>query len=157
MGSTDARSGVRLDAALEPKDWGTQVQFAVSNIKGPLTCRLVAVRTNGASEVLSSWTVGEKGWGTAERQEPLLLSAVTALPRAEIAHLQVQSVDANGTAETLVDRAVTIVRQHEARMLMRPGFVAFGIRFVHAELRPDRGPTQSRTGRPYGSIENLGI
>jgi hypothetical protein len=101
MGSTDARSGVRLDAALEPKDWGTQVQFVVSNIKGPLTCRLVAVRTNGGSEVLSSWNVGEKGWGTAERQEPLLLSAVSALPRAEIAHLQVQAVDASGT-RTLV-------------------------------------------------------
>jgi hypothetical protein len=102
MGSTDARSGVRLDAALEPKDWGTQVQFVVSNIKGPLTCRLVAVRTNGGNVELSSWTVGEKGWGTAERPEPLLLSAVSALPRSEIAHLQVQSVEANGTAKTLV-------------------------------------------------------
>lgn len=102
MGNTDSRSEVRLDAALEPKDWGTQVQFVVSNIKGPLTCRLVAVRTNGGSVELSSWNVGEKGWGTAERQEPLLLSAVTALPRSEIAHLQVQSVDANGTAKTLV-------------------------------------------------------
>ena len=102
MGSTDARSGVRLDAALEPKDWGTQVQFVVSNIKGPLTCRLVAVRTNGGSVELSSWNVGEKGWGTAERQEPLLLTAVSALPRSEIAHLQVQAVDANGTAKTLV-------------------------------------------------------
>ena len=102
MGSTDARSGVRLDAALEPKDWGTQVQFVVSNIKGPLTCRLVAVRTNGAPVELSSWNVGEKGWGTAEREEPLLLSAVSALPRAEIAHLQVQSIEANGTVKTLV-------------------------------------------------------
>ena len=103
MASTDARSGVRLDAALEPKDWGTQVQFAVSNIKGPLTCRLVAVRTDGRSEVLSTWTVGDEGLGhrRASRQ-PLLLPAVTALPRADIAHLQVQSVAANGTAETLV-------------------------------------------------------
>lgn len=102
MGNTDARSGVRLHAALEPKDWGTQVQFAVSNIKGPLTCRLVAVRTDGRSEVLSSWTVGEKGWGTAANQQSLMLPAVTALPRSEIAHLQIQSVAANGATETLV-------------------------------------------------------
>jgi hypothetical protein len=102
MGSTDARSGVRLDAALEPKDWGTQVQFAVSNIKGPLTCRLVAIRTDGRSEVLSTWTVGEKGWGTAANQAPLLLPAVTALPRADIAHLQIQSIATNGTTENLV-------------------------------------------------------
>jgi hypothetical protein len=102
VSGTDARSGVRLDAGLEPKDWGTQVQFAVSNIKGPLTCRLVAVRTDGSSEVLSTWTVGDKGWGTAAQPEPLLLQGVTALPRAEIAHLQVQSIDRDGTTETLV-------------------------------------------------------
>jgi hypothetical protein len=102
MARTDARSGVRLDAALEPKDWGTQVQFAVSNIKGPLTCRLVAVRTDGSAEVLSTWSVGVKGWGTAQRAEPLVLPAVTALPRNAIAHLQVQSVSTNGSTETLV-------------------------------------------------------
>jgi hypothetical protein len=102
MSNSDARSGVRLDAALEPKDWGTQVQFVVGNIKGPLECRLVAVRTDGRSDVLSSWTVGDKGWGTAQRPEPLLLSAVTSLPRADIAHLQVQSVGKNGAVENLV-------------------------------------------------------
>jgi len=102
MGSTDARSGVRLDAALEPKDWGMQVQFVVSNIKGPLTCRLVVVRTDGGSEVISSWNVGEKGWGTAEREEKLLLTAVSSLPRDKIAHLQVQAVGANGATDTLV-------------------------------------------------------
>lgn len=102
VGGTDARTGVRLDAAMAAKDWGTQVQFLVSNIKGPLTCRLVAVRRDGGSEVLSTWTVGERGWGTAQQPEPLMLPAVTALPRAEIAHLQVQSVAADGSTETLV-------------------------------------------------------
>ena len=102
IGSTDPRSGVRLDAAFERKDWGTQVQFAVSDINGPRICRLVAVRTDGRAEVLSTWTIGDKGWGTAQNPAPLLLSAVTALTRAEIAHLQIQSVASNGTAETLV-------------------------------------------------------
>jgi len=102
LGGTDARSGVRAEVALERKDWGTQVSFAVSNIKGPLTCRLVAVRTDGASEVLSTWQVGEKGWGTAAQPEPLLLQAVTALPREEIAHVQIQSIDDKGATETLV-------------------------------------------------------
>jgi len=102
LGSTDARSNVRADVALEPKDWGTQVSFSVSNIKGPLTCRLVAVRTDGSSEVLSTWQVGDKGWGTAAQPEPLMLLAATALPRDEIAHLQVQSIDDKGATETLV-------------------------------------------------------
>jgi len=102
FGATDPRTDVRADVALEKKDWGTQVSFAVSNIKGPLTCRLVAVRTDGNSEVLTSWSVGERGWGTAANPDPLLLQAVTATPRDDIAHLQVQSVDAKGSTKTLV-------------------------------------------------------
>jgi Putative zinc-finger len=92
IGSTDARTGVRLDAGLKEIDLGTQIQFAVSNIKGPKECELVATGTDGSSTVLSSWTVGKTGWGTAERPEPLLLSAVTAKPRSEIANLQIREV-----------------------------------------------------------------
>jgi anti-sigma factor RsiW len=102
IGSTDARTGVRLDAGLEEKDWGTQVQFAVSNIKGPKKCELVAGGTDGSSTVLSSWTVGETGWGTAERPQPLMLSVVTAIPRDKIANLQIREVKDNGSTDTLV-------------------------------------------------------
>ena len=101
--NTDPRTGVGLAVGLEKKDWGTQVSFAVSNIDGPLTCRLVAVRTDGTTEVLSTWTVARgQGWGTGASPEPLLLMAVTAIPRDDIAHLQVQSVDSVGTTQTLV-------------------------------------------------------
>ena len=98
---TDARTGVRLDYGLEKKDWGTQVSFVVSNIKGPLTCRLMAVHTDGTSELLTTWNVNAAGWGTAEHPKPLGLLAVTATPRDNIAHLQLQSVDAKGVADTL--------------------------------------------------------
>ena len=101
-GQSDPRTGVRADVALEKKDWGTQISFAISHIKGPKTCRLIAVHTDGTSEPLVSWNVGEKGWGTAANPEPLLLQAVTATQRENIAHVQVQEVDANGTGQTLV-------------------------------------------------------
>ncbi|MGX6605830.1 anti-sigma factor family protein [Micromonosporaceae bacterium Da 78-11] len=101
-GGSDPRTGVRADVAFETKDWGTQISFAISNIKGPKTCRLIAVHTDGTSEPLVSWNVGEKGWGTAANAEPLLLQAVTATPREDIAHVTVQEVAANGTGETLV-------------------------------------------------------
>jgi hypothetical protein len=52
--------------------------------------------------VLTSWSVGEKGWGTPANPNPLLLQAVTATPRDDIAHLQVQSVDAKGATTNLV-------------------------------------------------------
>ena len=101
-GESDPRTGVRADVALEKKDWGTQISFAISNIKGPKTCRLIAVHTDGTSEPLVSWNVGEKGWGTSANPEPLLLQAVTATQREDIAHVQVQEVDANGAGQTLV-------------------------------------------------------
>ncbi|MGK5678466.1 anti-sigma factor family protein [Actinoplanes sp. URMC 104] len=99
---SDPRTGVTASAGLEAKDWGTQISFAISNIQGPKVCRLVAVHTDGTSEPLVSWKVGAKGWGTADNPEPLLLQAITATPRDEIAHVQVQEVTANGGGETLV-------------------------------------------------------
>jgi hypothetical protein len=99
---TDPRTRVSATVGLEKKDWGTQVSFAVSNITGPRTCRLVAIKTDGSSEVLTSWTVGAKGWGTATNPNPLLLQAITATSRDDIAHVQVQSVDASGATVKLV-------------------------------------------------------
>ncbi|GID26003.1 anti-sigma factor family protein [Paractinoplanes brasiliensis] len=99
---SDPRSGVQASVAFEKKTFGTQISFSIGNITGPKVCRLVAVHTDGTTEPLVSWTVGENGWGTAKNSEPLLLQAVTATPRDEIAHVQVQEVAANGAGETLV-------------------------------------------------------
>jgi hypothetical protein len=99
---SDPRTGVKADVGMEKKDWGTQIYFAISNITGPKTCRLILVHTNGTTEPLASWTVGDKGWGTAANPEPLLLPAVTSTPREDIAHIQVQEVKANGAGDTLV-------------------------------------------------------
>jgi len=102
LGGTDPRTQVRFVAGMEKKDWGTQISFAVSNVTGPRICRLVAIRLDGSSEVLTTWSVGTKGWGTPANENPLLLQAVTALSVDDIAHLQVQSVDNSGATEKLV-------------------------------------------------------
>jgi hypothetical protein len=99
----DPRTGVELNYGLATKAWGTQVSFTLSGVKGPLICSLVAVRTNGAPVVLSTWTVGENGWGTAKQPKALMLQAPTALPKDQIAHLQVTAVRPDGgKTETLV-------------------------------------------------------
>jgi Putative zinc-finger len=100
--STDPRTGVALDVGLEKKDWGTQVSFAISNLSGPITCRLVLVHADGTTEPLNSWNVGPEGWGTAAKPGPLMLQAVTATPREDIAHVQVQKISADGATEKLV-------------------------------------------------------
>jgi hypothetical protein len=102
LDGTDPRTGVSASVGFEKKAFGTQISFAISHITGPKTCRLVAVHTDGTTEPLVSWQVGEKGWGTAANSEPLLLQAITATPRDKIAHVQVQEVTPTGAGETLV-------------------------------------------------------
>ncbi|MBG0560053.1 zf-HC2 domain-containing protein [Actinoplanes aureus] len=99
---TDPRSGVAMAVGLEKKDWGTQISFAVSNVTGPKQCALVAVRRDGTSEQLATWTVGEGGWGTTANPNPLLFQAITATAREDIAHIQVQEITESGPGETLV-------------------------------------------------------
>ena len=99
---TDPRTGVHADVALEEKVWVTQMSFAISSVSCPKVCRLTIVRTDGTSENLSSWKVGDRGWGTAANPEPLMLQAVTGTQREDIAHVQVQEVSATGAADTLV-------------------------------------------------------
>jgi hypothetical protein len=102
LSGEDSRTGVKAAVGLLKKDWGTQVSFAVSNIKGPRTCQLVAVRPDASRVVLSTWNVGEKGWGTSAQGEPLLLQAATALPRDQISYVMVEDIKDNGQTETLV-------------------------------------------------------
>ena len=99
---TDNRTNVAAAVGLLQKDWGTQVSFALSGIKGPKKCALVLVHTDGTSEQVADWTVTEEGWGTAANPKPLMLQAITATPRKEIAHVRVQEITATGTGETLV-------------------------------------------------------
>jgi hypothetical protein len=96
--ATDPRTGVQLIVDFQEKDWGTQINFMVSNLTGPKECRLVMVKTDGTSETVSGWVVPEKGYGTAANPNPLELTAQTAVKRAAIAHVQVQLVDADGKA-----------------------------------------------------------
>jgi hypothetical protein len=100
--NTDPRTGVTGTVAFEQKAWGTHVKFSVGNVTGPRTCRLVAVRTDGQQEVLSTWNVDAKGWGTAANPSQLDLVADTALPRSMIARVVIQSVNNGGQTEQLV-------------------------------------------------------
>jgi hypothetical protein len=94
--ATDKVTGVHATVGLESKTFGTLVSFAVSNIKGPRKCRLVAVRNDGQSEVLSTWTVPDQGYGKSTEPPELRLEAATALPIEDIFALRVQEVGENG-------------------------------------------------------------
>ena len=62
----------------------------------------MVVRKNATTEVISTWSVPEGGYGTNTRPQGLELSASTSALPKDIKQLQVQSVDANGVASPLV-------------------------------------------------------
>jgi hypothetical protein len=96
LSASDPASGVHADLVIDRAPWGTRVSFALSHVAGPQTCRLVVVRRSGGTEVLSTWVVPSDGYGTAAQPQPLVLQAATALPRADIAGLRVESVGPSG-------------------------------------------------------------
>lgn len=99
--SVDTSTGVQANVTLAAKPWGTQVRFDITKVDGPRECRLVAVHKGGDTEVVSSWTVPDAGYGTKEQPRSLNLEASTALRRGDITEMRVEAVE-SGTPETLV-------------------------------------------------------
>ncbi|WP_238453732.1 hypothetical protein [Micromonospora sp. ATA51] len=84
------------------KEYGTKIDLQLTRLPGPRTCRLVVIRKNATSEVVSTWSVPGGGYGTSTNQLPLELSASTSAGLPDIEKIQVQSVDVNGVASPLV-------------------------------------------------------
>ncbi|GGR68916.1 RNA polymerase subunit sigma [Micromonospora fulviviridis] len=100
--AVDPGTGVKTTMWLASKEYGTQIDLQLTRLPGPRTCRLVVVRKNATSEVVSTWSVPGGGYGTNTNQLPLELSASTSAPIKDIEKIQVQSVDVNGVASPLV-------------------------------------------------------
>ncbi|SNT55037.1 Putative zinc-finger [Asanoa hainanensis] len=100
--ATDAKSGVHAEVAVDTKPFGTRISFALSNLDGPATCRLVALTKDGAAEVLSSWQVPPGGYGTPARPDALTLQAATASPLKDLQAVEVQVLQPDGATSPLV-------------------------------------------------------
>lgn len=92
VSTTDAETGVHIEALLESTDWGTQLSIAISEVTGPRECRLLVVHRDGTEELVGSWRVPPDGYGTPEQPSPLLLQAATAAARADIEELRLLQV-----------------------------------------------------------------
>ncbi|MFE9691148.1 anti-sigma factor family protein [Micromonospora sp. NPDC005806] len=100
--AVDPGTGVKTTMWLSAKEYGTRIDLQLTRLPGPRTCRLVIVRKNSTSEVVSTWSVPGGGYGTSTNQLPLELTASTSAGRDDIEKIQVQSVDVNGIASPLV-------------------------------------------------------
>ncbi|MBQ1051311.1 zf-HC2 domain-containing protein [Micromonospora sp. C51] len=99
---TDSTTGVSATFFLISKDFGTKMDFSLSKLPGPRTCRLVVVRDDGSTEVVSTWSVPDGGYGTNANPQLLALSAATSTKLDDIKHFEVQEIDSRGATDTLV-------------------------------------------------------
>lgn len=76
---------VQASIALVAKDWGTEVSFELTGVKGPLQCTLVAVSQSGETETVASWKVKEgQGFGVPGNEEPLRIKGATSFDKGSI-------------------------------------------------------------------------
>ncbi|MGP3923233.1 zf-HC2 domain-containing protein [Streptomyces sp. 8N616] len=93
---TDPGSGVAAMVGMEKRDWGTDVGLEVKNVRGPLTCRLLAVGRNGDEQTVATWSVPPSGYGvpgTASQNEFLWAQGAAAMDRADIERFEVRTLD----------------------------------------------------------------
>jgi hypothetical protein len=94
--ATSPRTGVSGIVAMEKKAWGTHVALDLGNLKGPLTCRLVAVTRSGQRHVVTEWAVPPKGYGVLGSPDHLQVHGGTAVSREDLARFDVE-VEGGGT------------------------------------------------------------
>ncbi|WP_432072870.1 anti-sigma factor family protein [Streptomyces wuyuanensis] len=102
--ATDALTGVTATVGLEEKGWGTHAVLELKNVKGPLKCSLIAVSKSGEKEVVTSWSVPERGYGIVdstnkEAKKPLYIHGGAAMDRNEIDHFEVRTFDGKRLVE----------------------------------------------------------
>ncbi|RIV35549.1 anti-sigma factor family protein [Micromonospora radicis] len=102
VNATDPETGVQATFFLDSKDFGTNVAFTLAKLPGPRECRLVVVRKDASTEIISSWAVPPDGYGTISNPQRLALSAATSSKLDDVKHFQVEQVDSKGVGTPLV-------------------------------------------------------
>ncbi|MFF4161321.1 zf-HC2 domain-containing protein [Streptomyces sp. NPDC001678] len=107
-GVTDPVTHVNATVSLQDKAWGTHVALKLGNVKGPLTCDLVAVGKNGREQVATTWAVPEAGYGIEKGdkeskgdkgskdtsyKEPLYTHGGVAFNEKDIARFEIRTLD----------------------------------------------------------------
>ncbi|MBP0458585.1 zf-HC2 domain-containing protein [Streptomyces montanisoli] len=95
--ATDPATDVSATVALRPEPWGTSAMVELKNVKGPLSCHLVAVSRSGDRQVVSSWAVPAGGYGAPSgpggARQPLYVLGGAALRPGDIDHFDVTTLD----------------------------------------------------------------
>jgi hypothetical protein len=87
--ATDPVTHVKSRIATEPRAWGTHAALELTNIRGPLVCKLVAVSKTGGQETMFTWRIPEKGYGVPGNPTPFTMHGATSYSLDEIKEFQV--------------------------------------------------------------------
>ncbi|MFH8410019.1 zf-HC2 domain-containing protein [Streptomyces sp. NPDC018019] len=106
-GTVDPVTKVAASVSMERKPWGTHVALKLANVKGPMTCDLVAVGKSGAEQTVTTWAVPPGGYGLEDgaakwNKEPLYTHGGSAMNRSHIDRFEVRTLDGRRLAEIKV-------------------------------------------------------
>ncbi|GAA4637465.1 zf-HC2 domain-containing protein [Actinoallomurus vinaceus] len=87
--ATDPVTHASGTVATDGRPWGTRVALDLAGVRGPLTCRLVAVTRSGQRSVVTEWAVPPKGYGVPGAPAHLQVHGGTAAQRSQIIRFDV--------------------------------------------------------------------
>jgi ferric-dicitrate binding protein FerR (iron transport regulator) len=90
--ATNAATGVHGKVGLVDFAWGTQVILDLSNVRGPVTCEMVAITRSGQRKVIAGWQVPPAGYGVPGHPAHLMLAGGTSIMLADLARIDVNVV-----------------------------------------------------------------
>ncbi len=95
--SVDPDTKVAAGVSMAPRPWGTQIVLELANVKGPLTCDLVAVGKDGRRQTVTTWAVPPGGYGIKDsaakwNRQPLYAAGGAALGRGDIDRFEIRTL-----------------------------------------------------------------
>ncbi|MEU7483045.1 zf-HC2 domain-containing protein [Streptomyces sp. NPDC042319] len=95
--AVDPDTKVAAGVAMADRPWGTSVALRLGNVKGPLTCSLIAVGKDGDEQTVTTWAVPDGGYGikggtTKWSRQPLYTNGGAAMSRADIDRFEIRTL-----------------------------------------------------------------
>ncbi|MET9218055.1 zf-HC2 domain-containing protein [Streptomyces sp. NPDC088197] len=91
--ATNPETGVRATVGIADKGWGSVVDLRLTGVRGPQTCRLVAVALDGNGQTVATWAVPETGYGTDAQPRPLTVHGAAGLHKDSISRFEIRAAD----------------------------------------------------------------